>query len=585
MARRRAQLAAAALNAPQVDNEVTGPTSALTSFLREQGITGSPGTYGRSRPQPQPVDPNAPVASTSANVTITATTTTSTTTTVSVSTTGSKRKKSGDSTETAKKKKKLQEEEFNIAGKKEGPKPGRYDNRTPGAIAVCGECGKKFTVSKYTASNPLGAGLLCSPCTSESIETIAAVKPKARAPKKRAVKALDEREYKPVKTLQQCCINVIGNNINNVDALGDIGPKNLDRISKIVAKHRALSGENLDLFLDAGHTELALYDCTNVNSEELGSIATFCPRLERLMLQMCGRLDDGSLQTWGRGLKSLKYLSLYAPFLVTVAAWKKYFEDQDEDHEFEGFGIMQSARFDDSCIEALVKHNPHLFNLQLSELGKLNDTSLTLLYSLRNLTSLDISRAGVNQGQVLTDDAVVALLENVGEHLIDLVLDDNILLTDRVLIEGVKVHCPRLRSLSLKSLSEVQSTGVQDLFSSWVNTGLTHVNFHRCLLIENEAIEAMLEHSGHSLRFVDLHSVDEIEDRVFYAIAEKCDQVEHLDVSFVRSIDNFVVKAFLDKMTALKILFVHGDNRVTDDCPQKRGVSIRGTENYRHVEL
>lgn len=79
----------------------------------------------------------------------------------------------------------------------------------------------------------------------------------------------------------------------------------------------------------------------------------------------------------------------------------------------------------------------------------------------------------------------------------------------------------------------------------------------------------MLEHSGHSLRFVDLHSVDEIEDRVFYAIAEKCDQVEHLDVSFVRSIDNFVVKAFLDKMTALKILFVHGDNRVTDDCPQK----------------
>lgn len=192
MARRRAQLAAAALNAPQVDNEVTGPTSALTSFLRvsssshsltrtnlspplyvliaqltcfepihpsqkqEQGITGSPGTYGRSRPQPQPVDPNAPVASTSANVTITATTTTSTTTTVSVSTTGSKRKKSGDSTETAKKKKKLQEEEFNIAGKKEGPKPGRYDNRTPGAIAVCGECGKKFTVSKV---NPFALSL------------------------------------------------------------------------------------------------------------------------------------------------------------------------------------------------------------------------------------------------------------------------------------------------------------------------------------------------------------------------------------------------------------------------------------------
>jgi DNA repair protein RAD7 len=39
------------------------------------------------------------------------------------------------------------------------------------------------------------------------------------------------------------------------------------------------------------------------------------------------------------------------------------------------------------------------------------------------LTSLDISRAGVDQGNVLTDEAVVALIEQVGENLIQLVLD------------------------------------------------------------------------------------------------------------------------------------------------------------------
>jgi alanine-alpha-ketoisovalerate/valine-pyruvate aminotransferase len=39
------------------------------------------------------------------------------------------------------------------------------------------------------------------------------------------------------------------------------------------------------------------------------------------------------------------------------------------------------------------------------------------------LTSLDISRAGVDQGNVLTDEGVVALIEQVGENLIQLVLD------------------------------------------------------------------------------------------------------------------------------------------------------------------
>ena len=94
----------------------------------------------------------------------------------------------------------------------------------------------------------------------------------------------------------------------------------------------------------------------------------------------------------------------------------------------------------------LVERNPGLFNLQLSEIGKLSDDSLKLLHPLNQLTTLDISRAGVNQGQpcedinyaflsidkpklhmtignVLTDDAVVALLEQVGENLVELVLD------------------------------------------------------------------------------------------------------------------------------------------------------------------
>lgn len=98
---------------------------------------------------------------------------------------------------------------------------------------------------------------------------------------------------------------------------------------------------------------------------ELANLATFCPRLERLTLNMCGRLDDDVLRAWKKGFKNLRYLSLYgqcarfksfcasiftrdvhltAPYLVTHPMWKEYFETFGGDHQLEGFGIRQSAR-------------------------------------------------------------------------------------------------------------------------------------------------------------------------------------------------------------------------------------------------
>lgn len=43
----------------------------------------------------------------------------------------------------------------------------------------------------------------------------------------------------------------------------------------------------------------------------LASISTFCPRLVKLKLHMCGRLDDSVLDEWGKGFKQLKYLTLF----------------------------------------------------------------------------------------------------------------------------------------------------------------------------------------------------------------------------------------------------------------------------------
>ncbi|KAK4047874.1 UV-damaged DNA-binding protein rad7 [Microbotryomycetes sp. JL221] len=641
MSRRRAAQQAREGGEPVIN----GPRSALTSFLHEQGITGPnavPNYWRRQRDNaangtdddgPEQVaavdDSDASTPATTTNGSTDAASTSrftltipvsnspssssparsTTTTTAQVTPTTANLEASGSGTSSGnkrklptaaqtaaalKKKKKQQDADgegiFDLAGQAHpAPKKGRYENRPPGSIAVCSDCGKKFTVTKYSATNPNGGGLLCSPCTNENIEDLAAGVKKAavktKPVKKKAVRAVEERLYRPIKTLQQQCIAVIGQHIGDVEALGDIGTNNMDKIAQIVCRNRALNQENLKLFLEASHTELRLYDCTSINDVELANIAVFCPRLERLTLNMCGRLDDDVLKAWAKGFKHLKYLSLYAPFLVTSGQWKEYLSTFGGEHQLEGFGLRQSARFDNEALQILVDRNPGLFNLQLSEIGKLNDSSLAMLHPLKNLTTLDISRAGVDQGRVLTDDAVVALIENVGENLIELVLDQNYLLTDRVLIEGVKIHCPKLSRLSLYGLIEIQSTGMQSLFQDWVNPGLELLNIHRCDHTDNEALAAIVSHSGHSLKTLNLHSCDNLEVEALMNMAANCPVMRDLDLSFVRMTDNFVIKACLDGMPELKKLFVHGDNRVTQDCPQRRPVSIRGLENCTVIEL
>ncbi|GAA5973481.1 hypothetical protein JCM11641_006484 [Rhodosporidiobolus odoratus] len=652
------------------DGRVYGPRSALTSFLREQGITG-PGanlTYVNRRQgtlQRTPLTPaddangdDSAMADVSLRVDDEDGTAESGNAVAgpsgsnssartpasshahaeagpSSSTTSPASKRKGKPLTAAQAKKakaaaaeKEGEGDFTLAGKNmPAPKKARYDNRMPGAIKVCAECGKKFTVSKYTASNPKGPGLLCAPCTSESIEDRATFpsvpKGKAAPKKKKAEKAVKEEQYTAVRTLQQTCLQIIASALSKSSAIEEgafsyLGPKNLDKLAKIVSKNRALDGENMRLFLEVGHREVRLFDCTNITDTSLALISTFCPHLISLTLLFCGRLDDDVLEAWlpalspretaddgegavataapGRkGLRELKHLTLYAPYLVTGKKWVEFFERRGKDketEEFETFRVRMSARFTDASLAALVRCNPHVQNLQLSEIGKFTGDSLKLLYPLsanNALTTLDLSRLGTPQGTVLEDEEVIALLKEVGKGLGELVLDGNIQLTCNILTEGIAPHCRSLTTLSLSNLPLLTAPNLASLFHSktnWSPSGLSLLNLHRAHeALTPSSLTALLNHSGKSLKHLNLHSCDEILPESLEELAEKASGLEVLDVSFVRAVDNFVVKTLLDKCEGLRVLFVHGNNRVTSDVPRRAGVQLRGLENAVHSEI
>lgn len=135
---------------------------------------------------------------------------------------------------------------------------------------------------------------------------------------------------------------------------------------------------------------------------------------------------------------------------------------------------------------------------------------------------------------------------------------------------GIKPHCAHLRSLSLSHLSLITPEGFSTLFDLWpLNSGLHHLSVRRCTALSSSSLRSVLAHSAHSLQLLNLHSVDEIEQDDLFQLAKDATGVRTLDVSFVRAVDNFVVKAMLDGMDALETLFCHGNNRITDDCPQR----------------
>lgn len=70
----------------------------------------------------------------------------------------------------------------------------------------------------------------------------------------------------------------------------------------------------MTLFLTPDLKRLEFWDCSNVDSDSLNKIASFCPNLESLTLFMCGQLHNDNLQYFATNLTKLHDLALNGPF-------------------------------------------------------------------------------------------------------------------------------------------------------------------------------------------------------------------------------------------------------------------------------
>lgn len=328
-------------------------------------------------------------------------------------------------------------------------------------------------------------------------------------------------------------------------------------------------------------------------------MANLNPKLERLHLHCCGQMDSSVLQYWAQPttFRSLTCLELFAPYLVRAEAWRAFLSSKGP--QLTGFLITNSPRFDEACMLTMVEHCTKLEELKLSEVGKLTDSWLKHLYQLTLLRSLTLSRST----ESLTDQPVLGLLSMIGARLEHLDLSGNDELTDVLLRDGIGQFCTSLQHLALSGVTQLTDEGTAAFFDQWkqdegesyiakktensmdvdlpvTNRPLSSIDLSQNPELGTSALLALLQHSGSELLNLSINGWKSTEEKALNAFTKYAPKLQELDVGWCREVDDFVVGRFLgmshkdeDRRSAgcvnLKVLKVHGCNRVTSACPTR----------------
>ncbi|KAF8061821.1 hypothetical protein FPV67DRAFT_297959 [Lyophyllum atratum] len=470
---------------------------------------------------------------------------------------------------------------------------------TVGNFEDCAKCEKQFTVTKYTMPAAPGPGFLCHKCAkssgSDPFKKPTVPKRKKAPADKRSVVNFEERRF---PSLASMCIQLITKHIDDVESLGDIGAMNMDAISRALSKNRALTQQNAHLFYSVTNTSLTLYDATNLPSSALTTLIHLNPNLTSLRLDFCGHLDDPALNTLSAAIPSLTHLELLGPFLVRPPAWLALFAAHPT---MQTFRITQSPRFDIECMQALVEHcSGTLTDLRLREVGLMDDAFLQEMQKLENLTELDIANAGSSSN--CSEEALKELLGAVGGTLRVLDLSKHALLSDSVL-QGL-AEAQSLESLTLMNVPLLTDEGMAAFFSEWKNPPLRIAELSRNHELGSEALGALLNHSGERLEVLGINGWGGVSEDALRMVGRLAPELKKLDVGWVREVDDFVVKGWMEGegegegmvvdvpggkrkvrergrgCQRLREVKVWGCNKITARCPKKKGVSIYGVESH-----
>ncbi|SCV02060.1 LANO_0F14906g1_1 [Lachancea nothofagi CBS 11611] len=417
-----------------------------------------------------------------------------------------------------------------------------------------------------------------------------------RRKKKRAAELLD-RKIRRISTLQDVCISQISANISKLqqntnsaddtihskirETLGGISTQNMNKLARTLSKNRALNDHTLQLFLKTELRSLAFHDCSKLSYEGYKMLAIFAPHLSELSLQMCGQLNNEALLYIAEKLPNLDSLYLDGPFLINEYTWDIFFTRMGG--RLKAFHVSNTHRFTNDSLRSLLEHcGNNLVSLRLSRLDDLTDYSIMPQYlKCPNFENLGLEHPA--KEEYITDDILVATLKNIGSTLKHLSLNGCLAVTDTTIINlkdalSADAGTSVLESLELEELDQITSDGIVFLFSEVSMPNLKVCSFRRCLQLDDMAItEFFLNKAGKSIMTLSLNSLKALKGDCFDAM--ECPELKKLDIGFLGCANDVLIKKLGEQNAKLEILEVFGDNLVSGKAEIRSGLTVIGRQS------
>lgn len=496
-----------------------------------------------------------------------------------------------------------------------------HQYRRSGDRDKCVGCGKSFVLTVYSRFDDDKRGYLCEPCNLELKKQERNARNNqinARRKRKRVAQALLDKTSVRIPSLQDISIKTITQNIQQVEALGDIGQMNVNKISKILSKNRSLNNSTMTLFLNPNLSSIEFWDCSRVDSDSFNKIASFCPHLNSLTLFMCGQLHNDNLLYFNDKLTNLQHLRLNGPFLINDAVWQEFFETGGKN--LETFEVRNTHRFtNDSLITLLECCGSKLTDLRLSRLDGIDSRDVYDLipHYLTPSTLKHLELSYPYKEDLITDELLINILAITGESLTSLNVDGCSYLTDKFITEGICQFCPHLTHLSMKDLDQLTDEGVASGFNSYfkVNSGgLIHLDITKCIGLKDSALFEILKHSSNTLVELHINSINLSKDFLWQIFTDDLsphkkiikdlvqqqvtsnDEIDDNDkrcfynklsfplltlanLGFVRAVDDQVLSLMSSTCSKLQILEVFGNNKCTNRARTRNDLIIIGRQS------
>lgn len=304
------------------------------------------------------------------------------------------------------------------------------------------------------------------------------------------------------------------------------------------------------------------------------TLAGLNPNLTHLHLDLCGRLDSSVMEAFSQGLPHLTSLRLVGPFLVRAEAWIEFFRAKPD---LRSFCITTSPRFNLSCVEELARNCTQLEELQLKEVGQLDDTFVEAICALPPLKVLDLSlpTSGIEEA------GWMKVLARHGGTLEVFDPSWHAGFTGDALYHGLRKHVRVLSELRLAGCEGLDDESICLFFQNKRIPGTEEEMTEECLeddlaplpplhklsltrnkKFSDESIRALVDHSGSTLVSLDLNSIDTASTDALVSL-RRASGLRRLDLSWCRSVDDFVMKDIVWGMPRLEEVRVWGCNRVS----------------------